>query len=413
MVEVGPRGVAVRSLGGNRAGEIRLTRFLRNRKVSVEEMIEHARASTRKRVAGLHILAIQDTTSLRDDGGQCSIAAHPTIAVDAEGGTLLGLLHAQILKREGGRKASRRKRAIEDKESWRWLEGAESAAGLRAAGAVKVTVMADREGDIYEAFALKPADVELLIRANHDRALTDGKTLFARLAKAPKAGQLTVKIASAPGRRARKAKLAVRFRQVEIKRPSTLPASSNLPKTIALYAVEVREIKPPAKAEPICWRLLTTHEVDTVAKARWIAQLYRRRWVIEELFRTLKTRGFDIERVDIAEGPFEKLAVAAIVAAVSIMQLVHERDGRAGRPLEDVFEADEQAALEAVSQELEGKTEKQKNPHPKGSLAFAAWVCARLGGWTGYYGKPGPVVMLRGLHQFRAIQHGWSIAQNV
>ena len=57
---------------------------------------------------------------------------------------------------------------------------------------------------------------------------------------------------------------------------------------------------------------------------------------------------------------------------------------------------------------LEGKTDKQKNPHPKGSLAYAAWVFARLGGWTGYYGKPGPIVMLRGLTQFHAIKHGWS-----
>src|SRR3546814_3587739 len=31
LVEVGQRGVAVRSLGGNRAGEMRSTRFLRNR----------------------------------------------------------------------------------------------------------------------------------------------------------------------------------------------------------------------------------------------------------------------------------------------------------------------------------------------------------------------------------------------
>jgi hypothetical protein len=82
------------------------------------------------------------------------------------------------------------------------------------------------------------------------------------------------------------------------------------------------------------------------------------------------------------------------------MQLVRERDGRAGRPLEDVFEPDERPALEAVCAELEGKTERQRNPHPRDSLAFAAWVCARLGGWTGYYGKPGPVVMLRGLHRF-------------
>ena len=153
--------------------------------------------------------------------------------------------------------------------------------------------------------------------------------------------------------------------------------------------------------------------MDSFATACWITALYRRRWLIEELFRTLKTRGFEIERVSIAEGPFEKLAAAALVAAVSVMQLVRERDGSDGRPLGDVFTADEQPALEAVSAKLEGKTERQKNPHPKDSLAFAAWVCARLGGWTGYYGKPGPVVMLRGLHHFRALQQGWSLAQNV
>ncbi|MGE0666019.1 MAG: hypothetical protein AB7O49_05615 [Sphingomonadales bacterium] len=38
----------------------------------------------------------------------------------------------------------------------------------------------------------------------------------------------------------------------------------------------------------------------------------------------------------------------------------------------------------------------------KGSLAFVAWVCARLGGWTGYYGKPGPVVMLEGWLELQA-----------
>ncbi len=364
-------------------------------------------------MTGLHVLAIQDTTSLRDDGGNHSIAAHPTIAVDAEAGTLLGVVHAQILKREGGRKASRRARPIEDKESWRWLEAADVAAGLRAAGAARVTVVADREGDIYEAFALKPADVDLLIRASHDRALTDGERLFAHVAAQPEAGRFSVKISATPGRPARKARLALRYCRAEIKRPDNLPASRGLPKAITLNLVEAREINPPPNTEPVCWRLLTTHEVDSFAKARWIAGLYRQRWVIEELFRTLKTRGFDIERVVVAEGPFEKLAAAAIIAAVSILQLVRERDGRAGRPLEDVFEPDEQAALEAVSTELEGKTKKQKNPHPKGSLAFAAWVCARLGGWTGYYGKPGPVVMLRGLHYFRAIQQGWSLARFV
>jgi hypothetical protein len=410
---VGQRGVAVRALGGNRAGEMRLTRFLRNDKVSVEEIVHCAGAATVRRVKGLHVLAIQDTTSLRDDGGKRSVSAHPTIAVDADSGALLGLVHAQILRREGGLKERRRSRAFDDKQSRRWLEAAEVAAGLRDGGAKQVTVVADREGDIYAAFARKPAGVELLVRAAHDRALIDGARLFGHLAAQPAGGQFSVTLPAAPGRTAREAVLAVRFCSVEVQRPDIRPMLQDLPAQVTLSLVEVREITAPRSVEPVCWRLLTSHPVDSFATARWIAGLYQQRWVIEELFRTLKTRGFDIERVTIAEEPFEKLAAAALVAAVSVMQLVRDRDGRAGRPLEDVFEARERAMLERVSMTLEGKTDKQKNPHPKGSLAFATWVCARLGGWTGYYGKPGPIVVLKGLLHFRAMQQGWSIAQNV
>jgi len=56
--------------------------------------------------------------------------------------------------------------------------------------------------------------------------------------------------------------------------------------------------------------------------------------------------------------------------------MVRERDGAAGRPLQDALDPEDQPALEAICQSLEGKTEKQKNPHPKGSLAYASG-CAR------------------------------------
>jgi hypothetical protein len=120
---------------------------------------------------------------------------------------------------------------------------------------------------------------------------------------------------------------------------------------------------------------------------------------IEQLFPTLKTQGFDIEGLRIEDPqPRDKLVTAALIAAVAIQQLVHARDGGPGplRPCTDIFQPEDIPLLEAYCAKLEGKTERQKNPHPKGSLAYAAWVCARLGGWTGYYGKPGPVVMLQG-----------------
>lgn len=406
LVEVGERGISVRLLGGTRAGEMRLTRFLRNRKVSPGAIFAEAGAKTCSRVSGLHVLAIQDTTSLRDDGLGRSLNAHPTIAACAHTGALLGLAHGELMRHAGGKAGSRKARPVAEKESQRWLNGAEAGARLKAAGAAQVTVIADREGDLYEAFALRPDGVDLLIRANHDRALAGGGRLFEALEGAEET-RFAIDLPAAPGRPARTAQIALRFGRAVIKRPDSVPA--RLPRSLDLTLVEAREIDPPAGQPAAHWRLLTTHSADEAPAARFIVGLYRKRWLIEELFRTLKTRGFDIERVAIEEAPFETLASAALVAAVSVLQLVQERDGKAKRPLEDVFEPHEQPALEAVCASLEGKTQKQKNLHPRGSLAYAAWVCARLGGWTGYYGKPGPIVMLRGLHQFRAIQLGWRL----
>jgi len=104
-----------------------------------------------------------------------------------------------------------------------------------------------------------------------------------------------------------------------------------------------------------------------------------------------------------------KLVAAATVAGVTVMQLVKARDGTTDQQLADAFDPDDQPILEALSNDLEGATALQKNPHPKGSLAFASWVIGRLGGWTGYYGKAGPKVMRRGLDDFRRIKYGTTL----
>jgi hypothetical protein len=403
----------VRRLGQGRAGEIRITRFLRNPAVSIAEMVATAAARTRGRVAGRHVLAIQDTTTVRSKAEGYCVALHPVIAVDALENTLLGLLDAQFFVRKGGKRERRKTQDFVNKESRRWLAGAECASDLTAAGAAQVTVISDREGDIYEDFACKPRDVEVLIRAGQDRNLADGSPLFSKADTLPEAGRMTVDLAAAPGRRARTAIVALRFCKVEIARPVSRKQGKELkalPATVPLTLVEAREINPPPDVPCAHWRLLTTHGVSDAADARRIVGFYRQRWTIEQLFRTLKTQGFDVEALRLAAGgPFEKLVAASVVAAVTVLQLVHERDGIAKRPIEDALDPGDRPALEAVSRDIEGKTARQKNPHPKGSLAFAAWVFARLGGWTGYYGKPGPVVMLSGLVQFHSIKHGWTL----
>jgi hypothetical protein len=69
----------------------------------------------------------------------------------------------------------------------------------------------------------------------------------------------------------------------------------------------------------------------------------------------------------------------------------------------------------ALGATLEGKTAKQRNPHSRGSLAWLAWIVARLGGWSGYqrYGPPGPKTMAAGWERFIMMQQGWALRRDV
>jgi hypothetical protein len=396
--------------------------------VTADEMVCHAATGTAARVAGRDIVVAQDTSELALGGRRArasgygpvgkggalgGVLLHAAVALEAGTGALLGLVDATIWNRDKGAADPRRLRATADKESQRWLDAtARASEVLKAANSI--TVVSDRESDIYEHFACRPSNVHLIVRACQNRKIEtapEGTSalLFPFIDGLPEAGRFSAKIPAAPGRKERVAELAVRFSPVTLCKPLH-GAAPDLPDTIALMLVDVREVSTPEDGEPIHWRLLTTHTVTSLGEARRIVDLYRMRWTIEEFFRLLKTAGFDIEGADIGDPQIMiKLVAAVTVAAVTVMQLVKARDGTTDQQLADAFEPADQPILEAVSAQLEGATARQKNPHPKGSLAFAAWVIARLGGWTGYYGKPGPKVMRRGLEAFQRIKYGTTL----
>jgi hypothetical protein len=409
LVESGGAAMRVRKLGRDRAGEIRLTRFLRNEAVTITEMVSEAAQRTASRCAGRRVLAIQDTTVLRSEGGGGDYL-HVVLAVDGDDGAILGLIDAQMLERSEGKRGLRQLRPIEEKESFRWLQGADQAASV-CTGAASVCVISDRESDIYEAFCLRPEGVHLLVRAAHDRGLDDGGRLFAATDALAVAGRAELEIPAQPGRKRRIAQMQTRFARVQLARPKA-GQRDGLADSVALSMVDIRETDPAPGQPAIHWRLLTTHPVTSLPEALEVVELYRKRWAIEQMFRTLKTQGFDIEGVRIEDAvPRNKLVTAALVAAVHVQQMVHARDGGPARlrPLTDAFEPDDQPLLQACCTRLEGKTARQKNPHPSDSLAYAAWVCARLGGWTGYYGKPGPIVMLQGWLEFHTMKRGLTL----
>ena len=418
----------MRKLGsGRHCREMRFTRFLRHAAVTPEAIFADAAVKTGLLAAGREVLAIQDSSDLVFGGvkrraqgfgpvgkGGCTrgLTLHAVFVMDAMTGEVLGLAGAQVWNRTGGKAAPRAQRTLEEKESLRWVKGAETA-GRVLVKASAITVVADRESDIYEDYARKPANLHLVTRMRHNRCLVDGQKLYDHMAAQNPAGELEhIDIPAKPGQTARQAKLALRFCKVAVRAPhSGMPKESVhlLPRSLTLWAIDICETDAPEATPPIHWRLISTRAIEDRAGALEILRLYRMRWSIEEYFHSLKSGGFKIEEARIGEpDPMMVLTAAAAVAAVTVMQLIKARDNPLGQAIAAVFDKKDCKIIEAINQEYEGPNPRprQKNPNPKNSLAYATWVIGRLGGWTGYYDKPGPKTLNSGLQNFYKIKHG-------
>jgi len=420
--------MCVHALAEDRNEALAFGRFLDHSAVSHGEMLTTAARFTGERAAGRHVLAVQDTTEFNFPGHAASkrgfgrsgndrdlgLFLHPTIAVDAATGGMIGLVGAQILNRSNSKVENSKRRPIEAKESYRWLLAAEEAADVLA-GAACVTVVADREGDIYEQFARRPEGVHLLTRAAQDRCLADAGRLFTTVDAWPEQHRETIDLPAVPARQARTACLALRFGAVSLCRPAA--ADRKLVAQADLFVVDVTEVDPPAGCEPLHWRLITTHLVATIEQARQIISWYRLRRTIEQVFRTLKSAAVQADQSQVTEARrFVKFAVVGLIAAVRVMQIVVGRDGRTKQSMADAIDPAHAPALTALNSRLEEQTEKLKNPHPPESLAWFAWIVARLGGWSGYtsrgYKPAGPKTIARGLSRLDSFLQGWELANH-
>jgi hypothetical protein len=333
------------------------------------------------------------------------------LAVDAESGTCLGLLSGQVWTRKGRHTVSHDLRDLSDRESQRWIDTALAAKPLLA-GAAMMTEIGDRESDIFAAYASAAEErYHVIARSMHDRKLADGTGLYAAIERIAVADQRAIALPARAGRAERLALLELCFGTANLARPQT-KFLRHLPESLPLTVVDVREPNPDAGVEPLHWRLLTTHPVANAEQAWCIVEWYKRRWLIEQFFRVLKTQGFKLEDSQIATADrLLKLVAIAAKAAVITIQLLQARDGRGHQPIHLAFNGYEVAALCALNQQLEARSKRLKNPHPPEHLAWAAWIIGRLGGWDGYPSSkpPGPITFRHGLEYFHAVAVGWSL----
>ena len=486
------RTIIIKHIAGDRAGQVRYGRFLCNEKVTPERIVEQATARTGAAVTGKHVLLIEDSSQISfgltpraaglgsiGTGTTSGFYIHPVLAVDADQRACYGLAAASVFKRpdlppelQGADLKARKKywykQSFTDKSSKRWLD-VPLLAQQCCATAARLTVIADREGDIYEALdGFQTAGLDFVVRMSGDRLL-DGpgqqrrrqqvqasvQKSKARKAKqandasdvsdaaaaaderqAPQpesaspdqvliatvreqlnalapAGSYELKLPATDKRSAHTATLDIKYMPARILRPQTMASRRSSP-ALDVYVVEVQERASSVvgKEKPVHWVLVTSHPVTRIDQAMQIVEWYRWRWDIEQTFRLLKSRGMDIESSGLQT--YERLAnlaAMALVAAVRVLQLVLARDHTTSQLLGTAFSEAETAFLQVLNKGLEGSTVKQRNPHPVGSLAYGSWVIARLGSWM-CYGKtpPGPITMHRGLMRFYEQFEGYRLA---
>jgi hypothetical protein len=416
----------LREIGGDRAGEISAHRFLGSPHVTHQEILRTSASRTAMACVRRRIVVAQDTTEInfsgRDrgrrglgpagDGKALGFFCHAMVAIDVEDEALLGVAYAHIWTRSGKTKKPRRSRAIEEKESMRWINASAAAAKIFSE-ATQLIIVGDRESDIYPLFVRRPPAADLIVRVAQNRKLSDGERLFDAPAEWREFGTMHIRVPPArPGDPGRDARVSVKAGRVRICKPRH--GSSADPSEVTLTYVEVSEIDPQKGHKPIIWRLLTTlpvaGEVDEFAAAQEIVRLYRLRWRIEQVFRAMKSDGLRIEETQVRHAHrLFNLAAIALVGAARIIQLVDARDG-SPRPANDVADEELIEAAKIIGPSLEGNTARQKNPYEIGSLAWLAWIVERLGGWNCYYKPPGPKTMRVGWNKFAAMAAGYAFA---
>jgi hypothetical protein len=183
--------MCLHALAKDRNETRRFNDWLDNEAVTRHEMLVRAGQLTARRVVGRHVLGVTDTSEVNfaihadrklgfgavGNGRDIGVFVHPIVALDAEHGGILGLVGAEVINRPPGKVTDHKTREADDKESRRWLAGAEIAGDVLSEAAM-ITLIEDREGDIYDQFARCPVNVHLLVRAAQNRSVGHGQKLF-------------------------------------------------------------------------------------------------------------------------------------------------------------------------------------------------------------------------------------------
>ena len=406
------------------AGLKGLYRLLSAPAVTHARVLEPARQYTLRRMAAVAgtVLVIHDWTELDYTGlrslseqlgqigngsGRGYLCAN-ALAVVAETREALGLAYQKLARRPrvapGETRAARRDRI--DRETRLWREASRHIPPP-VPGRRQVEV-ADRGADVLEFLDfMAVAGKSYLVRSKHNRRilLENGEqTKLHDYARGlPAAAHRTVSVGATAGRPAREARVAVAWAQVTLLVPQQ-PRGETRRVPLTTWVICVREVEPPAGAEPLEWILLTDVPVETAADAAERIGWYETRWVIEEFHKAVKT-GCGVEMLQLTTE--DRLQPAIAVLSVVATHLLALRDaGRsadaATRPATALFAARWVRLLSLW---------RYRDARPDLSVREFVLALARLGGHQNrkHDHPPGWLVLWRGWTKLQAMADAASL----
>lgn len=436
----------------NRAERKGAYRLVNNPFATAEQILAPHTEVTRQRIAEHPVVIISQDTSEADltrpneqvegtgplnESDRLGLYFHHLFALTPQR-IPLGTLQTTIWARDAEafalsareKAALRKKKPIEEKESFRWLAGYRTACEVATSCPdTQVIIASDSEGDIYECLdeGQRPAPdgcrkADWIIRACQDRAVrvagdaqdkdnqVQTRHLFEQVARTPVLQRLTLEISkrkakSHDGRKrkqprsARQAVVSVQAATVTLRGPAR-PGGALA--DIKVNAVLLREEQPPEGEPPIEWLLLTNLPIDSVEAVLRVIESYCCRWQIEIFFRVLKS-GCQVEtsQFETVEA-FASWLVMNMIVAWRVMYLMMLGRECPEWPAACVLEPDEWQAVYAV---VKGEAPPAQSP-PLGEMVQ---LIATLGGYQGRPsdGPPGPKAMWIGMQRMTDLAQGW------
>jgi hypothetical protein len=384
-------------------------RFFSNDLVDEHKIIEpHTQESYKRSAQHPVVLSLSDTTSLnytsrktlKDSGYISSNNAqgfflHASIAVTPDR-LHLGIISQKIWAREKEKpgRSLREYKPLVEKESYRWIEAYCNACELAAhCKETRVIHVTDREGDIFELFAMYESmkstknAADYLVRSNHDRTVyQEGKasnSLTKDLENAKKLGEISFDIIRKDDSTVRNVRQSVQAASVTIKSRH----GADVPNVKAtINAVYLKEIDPPEGEKAVVWCLLTSLPINTFEDIKAIVEYYLCRWEIEIFFKTYKS-GCKVEQKSLRSADrLYPLFSLLLIVAWRVNFLLHMGRINPNISCEVFFESSEWKAGYIAA------TRNRELPDKPPSMSEMMGYIGKLGGHLGRKKDPNPGV---------------------